>query len=179
MAISLKILLSSSGSLYRGIRTSVGMGCVFLSKKKGRPCISGLIEPECCPHTSARCLRSIYYTHLSSRVTPLPFCAFWTSSTGCILLHFYLGPLRFDRVSSSSHTRRTITYHFTLILISYHAFLSSRVLVSLILCSSYYKTRFNFSIFFPTFRKTKTYSFLCCIKIKIDRYEKSQIAHTR
>lgn len=129
------------------------MGCVFLSKKKGRPCISGLIEPECCPHTSARCLRSIYYTHLSSRVTPCRFALF--GSLAPVASCFVFTSVRFDHMLSFSHTRQTITYHFTLILISHHAFLFSRVLASLILSSNYYKTGFNSSFFFPTFRNIK------------------------
>lgn len=119
------------------------MGCVFLSKKKG-PCISGLIELECCPHTSARCLRSIYYTHLSSRATSRHFALFGPLTP--VASRFVFTPMRIDRVPSPSHTRRTITYHFPLILlISHHAFHFSRVLASLILLSNYHKTEFSSS----------------------------------
>lgn len=124
------------------------MGCVFLSKKG--PCISELIEPECCPHASARCLRSIYYTHLSSRATPCRFALF--GSLAPVASRFVFTSVCVDRILSPSHIARAITYHFTLILlISHHAFLSSRVLASLILFSNHYKTGFS-SSFRPIFR---------------------------
>lgn len=143
------------------------MGCVFLSKKKG-PCISGLIEPECCPHTSARCLRSIYYTHLSSRATPCRFALFGPPAP--VASRFVFTSARIDRPLFSSHARRTITYHFPLIRpASHRALPSSRVLPSLILPSSYYETGFS-SSFRPTFRDINgTDSSSRYVKIKIDR----------
>jgi len=136
--------------------------------------------------------RSIYYTHLSSRATPCRFALF--GSLAPVASRFVFTSVRIDRVFSLSlslslslsHIRRTITYHFTLILlISHHAFLSSRVLASLILFSNYYKTGFTSSFLFRlTFRKNfsinvsmKLYPHRY-IQIKNDRYTRNQIPRT-
>lgn len=82
------------------------------------------------------------------------------------------------RSLARSHTRRAITYHFTLILlISHHAFLSSRVLASLILVSNYYKTRFS-SSFRPFRNINETYSSSRYIKIKNSRCTRNQIQYS-
>lgn len=114
------------------------MGCVFLSKKG--PCISGLIEPECCPHTSARCLRSIYYTHLSWRATPCRFALFGPLAPVASRFVFTPTCALTAHCSHPSRTHRTITYHFPLIPLITR---SSRVLASLILFSNDHKTGFT------------------------------------